>query len=99
MILFILGIIDLFAAALVLLSIANIAFIPVVVLAIGIIETIKGLYSLGFSSYFAAAQDMGAGVILMLVSAGIFLPAIIPAIFGFLMLIKSLQSMIFHLIA
>jgi hypothetical protein len=93
-----LGIIDLLASALIFLSIVKFSGFAAFVMVVGIIMAVKGLYSLGFSSYFAAFQDVGAGIILMLMSVQSFLNPIIPAIFGFLILIKAFQSILFHMI-
>ncbi|MBI4163501.1 MAG: hypothetical protein HY512_01445 [Candidatus Aenigmarchaeota archaeon] len=98
MILFVLGMIDLATGVLLLLSIGHIQLGFTITMIHAIFMFGKGLYSLAWKSYFASFTDMASGGILIFLSQTIFLHYSLVAIVGALMIIKSLQSMIFGII-
>ncbi len=98
MILFILGLIDLATGVLLLLSIIHLQLGFTITIIHAIFMFGKGLYSLAWRSYFGSFTDLASGVILIFLSQSIFIHYSVVAIIGALMVIKSMQSMIFGVI-
>ena len=98
MILFILGLVDLATGVLLMLSIIHLQLGFTITMIHAIFMFGKGLYSLAWRSYFASLTDLASGVILIFLSQSIFIHYSIVAIIGALMVIKSLQSMIFGIV-
>ena len=95
MFLFVLGAIDLFGSIMLFLSLARFSAAPDFVFALGALLVLKGIYSILVQSYFAGITDSASGFIIILMAFQIFLPDYIAIVFGFLMLVKSLQSLVF----
>jgi len=98
MILFILGIIDLATGVLLLLSMIHLQLGFAITIIHALFMLGKGLYSLAWKSYFASFTDLASGGILIFLSQTIFIHYSIVAIIGSLMIIKSLQSMVFGVV-
>jgi len=98
MILFVLGLIDLATGILLLLSILHLQLGFAITIIHALFMLGKGLYSLAWRSHFASFTDLASGVMLIFLSQSIFIHYSIVFIVGVLMVIKSIQSMIFGVI-
>ncbi len=96
--LILLGLLDLISAVFIFLSLSRSQALLGFVLILGIIMLLKGIWSLAVHSFFAGFTDTISGILLLLISAKIYLPDIIIWIFGILILIKAMQSIIFYMI-
>lgn len=94
----ILGLLDLICTVFLFLSLAKSQALLGFVLILGIIMLLKGLWSLAVQSYFAGVTDLISGILLLLISQNIHLPDIIIWIFGILLFIKAMQSIVFYMI-
>ena len=94
----ILGLLDLISSVFIFLSLLRSEAFLGLVLILGIIMLLKGIWSLVVQSYFAGITDFISGTLLLLISWKIYLPDIIIWIFGILLFIKAMQSIIFYVI-
>lgn len=94
----ILGLLDFISAIFIFLSLARFQALLGLVLILGIIMLLKGAWSLAVQSYLGGITDLVSGILLMLISQKIYLPDIIIWIFGILLFIKAMQSVIFYFI-
>ncbi len=100
MIVFILGLIDLIGSIFVFLTLTKAQVLPAVGLFFSALLILKSLYSLlvnigsNEKSYFAAATDIIAAVLIALSTLGVFVHYAVVALVGILLFVKSMQSII-----
>lgn len=97
MILLGLGLIDLIGAVLILLTLIGVTITGTAFI-FGILLIIKGIYSLATMSMFGGITDIIAALFLFFLASLTIIPPIIVLIVGALLLIKSLQSIVFSVL-